>query len=200
MTETQSTAVIETRVVHDVHRRASSLLAEAAARPGVPETALADLRDFLVSHLHHHHESEDDLLWPMILAAAPTAADPLADLSGEHDKLEAALDALATVPVTDRAALTDAAVAVRDLVHLHLEHEEPALFPALRDHISEEVWADFARQVQDTTPQVGMHLLVGLMEEVGPPEEVEMVLRTVPSPVRVALREQAQAAFRVLRA
>jgi hemerythrin-like domain-containing protein len=187
-------AVVETRLVHALHRKASALLAEAAARPAASPAALAEVRDFLVAHLDTHHTCEDNILWPMIEDRAPEAAEPLARLSGEHDQLDAALDALAAAPTDEpgRTALVDAAVAVRDLVHTHLEHEEPILFPALREHISEEAWADFARQVIATTPDVGTHLLVGFLEQLGTQEEVESILRDMPAPVRAALREQAQ--------
>lgn len=69
-TSKESVAVIETRLVHQVHRVATTLLAEAAVRPSVPLGALAQLRDFLVVNLRHHHETEDDDLWPRIVAAA----------------------------------------------------------------------------------------------------------------------------------
>src|SRR4051812_10760315 len=110
MTDSQVTAVLETRLVHDTHRRATSLLAEAAARPSAPAAALTDVRDFLVAHLHHHHETEDDILWPMIIAKAPAAADPLADLSDDHNRLDTALDTLSAAPIddVDRTALIDA--------------------------------------------------------------------------------------------
>lgn len=187
-------AVVETRLVHDLHRRVSSVLAEAAAHPAASAAALAEVRDFLVAQLETHHKCEDNILWPMIEHRAPGAAEPLARLSGEHDQLDAALDALAAAPVDEpgRTALVDSAVAVRDLVHAHLENEEPILLPALREHVSEEAWEDFARQVRATTPDVGTHLLVGFLEQVGAPEEVEIILRDVPAPVRAALREQAQ--------
>jgi hemerythrin-like domain-containing protein len=187
------TAVVHTRLVHDIHRTASTVLAEAAADPAAPGTALAELREFLVAHLDSHHKSEDDVLWPMIEERAPGAADPLARLSGEHDQLETALGALAAAPIDDpgRTALVDAAVAVRDLVHVHLENEEPVLFPALSEHISDEAWDDFARQVRAMTPGVGAHLLVGFLDQVGTPEDIEIILRDMPAPVRAQLREQA---------
>ena len=188
------TAVVHTRLVHDTHRRASTVLAEAAAEPAASGAALAELRDFLVAQLDSHHKAEDNVLWPMIEDRAPGAAEPLARLSGEHDQLEAALEALAAAPVDEpgRTALVDSAVAVRDLVHAHLDHEEPVLFPALREHLSEQAWEDFIRQVRATTPSVGAHLLVGFLEQVGTPEEVEILLRGMPAPVRAELREQAQ--------
>ncbi|GAA3794509.1 hypothetical protein GCM10022206_38050 [Streptomyces chiangmaiensis] len=210
---------------------ASTLLAEAALRPSVPLGALAQLRDFLVVNLHHHHETEDKDLWPRIVAVAPATASALAELSEEHERLDAALDQLAAVAVSAdkgedgsgeaaatgrgsagagddsgadgvRAALRDAAVAVRDTVHDHLTHEEPLLFPALRDHLSDAEWEDFSQRVIATTPPVAGHLMVGFLDEVGTPAEVELVLAGLPEPVHPlipAMRLQAADDLRILR-
>lgn len=200
MTDAQTTAVTETRLVHDLHRTASSLLAEAASRPGAATAALAELRDFLVAQLRDHHQAEDDLLWPMITARAPELAGSLATLGREHETLDPALDALASAPVDDpdRTELVDAAIALRGLVHEHLAHEEPVLFPALRDYVSGQMWDEFAEQVRASTSPVGVHLLVGFLEQVGTPEEVGVVLASMPAPARAALSEQAQETFRQL--
>ncbi|GLY83754.1 hemerythrin domain-containing protein [Actinoallomurus iriomotensis] len=202
---TEPVAVIETRLSHDMHRAATSLLVEAAGRPAVPSAALAELRDFLVANLHHHHESEDGLLWPMITTTAPEVAESLAALSTEHDRLDAALDVLAAAPIgdgADRAALTEAATAVRDLIRHHLEHEEPLLFPALRTHVSPEAWDDFSQKVIATSPPQGAHLMIGFFDETGTPDEVDLVLDRLPEPVRPLIpemRRQAREALRVLR-
>ncbi|MGW2964483.1 hemerythrin domain-containing protein [Streptomyces sp. NPDC001220] len=226
-TPAESTAVVETRLAHDVHRAASTLLAEAALSPSVPLGALAQLRDFLVANLHHHHESEDDDLWPRIVATAPAAAHALESLSEEHARLDAALNQLAAVamnvneaggdpsetarPSADqdgtsdpavRAALHAAAVTVRDTVHDHLAHEEPVLFPALRDHLAPAEWEDFSQRVIATAPPVAGHLMVGFLDEVGTPADVELVLSGLPEPVRPlvpAMRLQAGADLEVLR-
>ncbi|MFF9981030.1 hemerythrin domain-containing protein [Streptomyces erythrochromogenes] len=211
-------AVVETRLVHEVHRLATALLAEAAVDPSVPLPALAELRDFLVANLRHHHETEDDDLWPRIIAAAPAMEGALGALSAEHERLEAALDLLAAVAVGDgeregaaggrtaadpvRAALRDAAAAVRDTVHDHLAHEEPLLLPALRDHVSPAGWQEFAQRVIATTPPVAGHLMIGFLDEAGTPAEVELVLAGLPEPVRPllpALRLQAADCLRILR-
>ncbi|GAA5021241.1 hemerythrin domain-containing protein [Streptomyces siamensis] len=221
-------AVLETRLAHDVHRVATTLLAEAAVRPSVPLSALEQLRDFLVVNLRHHHESEDEDLWPRIVAAAPAAALALDELSGEHERLDEALDRLAAVAVSDggtvespgesagseagggegstgdavRDALHQAAVAVRDTVHTHLAREEPILFPALRDHISSAEWAEFSQQVIATTPPVAGHLMIGFLHEVGAPAEVELLLAALPEPVRPllsAMRHQAAEDLQILR-
>ncbi|WP_323746479.1 hemerythrin domain-containing protein [Catenulispora pinisilvae] len=213
----QSTAVIDTRLTHEVHRVATTLLAEAAVETSVPPAALLALRDFLVASLRHHDQAEDDDLWPRIIAVAPDTADTLHALSAEHEQLKAALDALSDVAMTvggeamttdgaaseaDRTALRQAAIAVRDLVHEHLAHEEPILLPALREHISPAAWDEFTQKVISTAPPVGGHLMIGFLTEVGTPAEVEAVLAGVPEPMRPllpALRAQAADDIRGLR-
>ncbi|MFB7288507.1 hemerythrin domain-containing protein [Actinacidiphila glaucinigra] len=200
-------SVIETRLAHEVHRVATALLAEAAVRPSAPLGTLAQLRDFLVVNLRHHHETEDEELWPQIVATSPATADALGDLSAEHERLDEALDALAAVALGDdadaaRPALHEAAAAVRDTVHSHLAHEEPILFPALREHVTPEYWADFSQRVIATTPPVAGHLMIGFLDEVGTPEEVELMLAALPEPVRPllpAMRRQASDDLRTLR-
>lgn len=205
-------AIIETRLVHEVHRVATTLLAEAADRPSAPLATLAQLRDFLVVNLRHHHETEDEDLWPQIVATAPAIADALKDLSGEHQRLEDDLDRLAGVELSDdephvaagsRAALHEAAVAVRDTVHSHLSHEEPVLLPALREHVTPEYWADFSQRVIATTPPVAGHLMIGFLDEVGTSDEVALMLAGLPAPVQPllpAMRLQAAADLQSLRA
>ncbi|MGW0877104.1 hemerythrin domain-containing protein [Streptomyces sp. NPDC002755] len=203
-TGSEAVAVTETRLTHELHRRATSLLSEAALRPSVPLEALTELRTYLVKNLHHHHETEDEVLWPMISSVAPEAAEELAALSKEHDELDAALDALEVAPLrddVDRQGLHQAAEAVRDLIHRHLEHEEPILFPALEEYVSPESWTDFSRQVIATSPMEGAHLTVGFFDEVGTPEEVALILSGLPAPAQQfvpMMREQARASLAVL--
>lgn len=200
-------SVVETRLAHEVHRVATALLAEAALRPSAPLSTLAQLRDFLVVNLRHHHETEDEDLWPRIVATSPAAADALGELSAEHERLDEALDALAAVVLSGdadagRPALHEAAVAVRDTVHSHLAHEEPVLFPALREHVTPEYWADFSQRVIATTPPVAGHLMIGFLDEVGTPEEVALMLAALPEPVLPllpAMRAQAAYDLRTLR-
>ncbi|MBP2702616.1 hemerythrin domain-containing protein [Microbispora sp. RL4-1S] len=200
----EAVAVVETRLIHESHRRATTLLSEAATRTSVALPALAELRDFLVAHLRHHHETEDHKLWPMIASVAPDVAGRFAELSEEHDELDAALDALGAAPIHadgDRDGLARAAEVVRSLVHRHLEHEEPLLFPALREHVSPGEWTAFSREVVATSPMEGAHLIVGFLDQSGTPEEVAIALAGLPEPAQrfvPAMREQAHAALAVL--
>jgi hemerythrin-like domain-containing protein len=196
-------AVVETRLLHNMHRAATTLLADAAGRSAAPAASLTELRDFLVAALKHHHESEDDVQCPRLLAADPAAGAGLAALSVEHDALDAALDALQATEVSDRTALTGTAKAVRDLVHQHLDAEEPVLFPALTATMTDDDWAEFSRAVIATAPPVAPHLNIGFFDEVGTPEELALVSAGMPPQVRQlvpAMRDQAEATLESLRA
>jgi hemerythrin-like domain-containing protein len=198
------TGVIETRIVHNVHRHATSLLADAI-RVDAAIDALRELRDFIVPTLHHHHRIEDHDLWPLLVAAAPALSRDLEGLSKDHERLDAALDDLATVDVdkdADRRRLTAYATTVRDLVHEHLAHEEPILFPALREHVSDQTWDGFSQRAVATAPAEANHLMVGFLEDVGTREEVDLVLRHLPAEAREhlpAMRAQASATLDALR-
>jgi nicotinamidase-related amidase/hemerythrin-like domain-containing protein len=203
----QPTAIMETRLVHDVHRKASSLLAEAAARPGAPAGALRELRDFLVTTLQCHHTSEDERLWPLVLSLVPDVADALGALTEEHEQLEAALTSLEKAEITGGARhsdLADAAADVRDLVHRHLRHEEPVLFPALRDHVTAKQWAEFADYVRNTDTTVGPHLTVGFIDLIATPRDAGLFFSALPAQVRdetlPAMRRQAHATLDLLAA
>ncbi|MEV6598443.1 hemerythrin domain-containing protein [Actinoplanes sp. NPDC051346] len=197
-TESEHVAIAETRLLHKMHRAATSLLVDAAHRRDSPTEALAELRDFLVAALRHHHESEDDVLWPQLLVADPAAGAGLVELGAEHDELDAALDKLAAVPVSDgqdRAPLAAAATRVRDLVHEHLDHEEPLLFPALAAHMPDRAWAEFSRAVISSAPPVAPHLNIGFFEQVGTPGELAAVAANLPQAALdglPAMREQAR--------
>jgi nicotinamidase-related amidase/hemerythrin-like domain-containing protein len=201
----QPTAIMETRLVHDVHRRASSLLAEGAARSGAPAGALREVRDFLVTTLRCHHTSEDERLWPLVHSLVPGTADALGALTEEHELLEEALTVLEKAEITDGARhgeLADAAADVRDLVHRHLRHEEPVLFPALRDHVTAERWAEFADYVRSTDTTVGPHLMVGFIDLVATPQDADRLFGSLPAQVRdevlPAMRRQARATLDLL--
>jgi hemerythrin-like domain-containing protein len=201
---TEVVAVTETRLTHELHRRATTVLSQAALRASVPLEALDQLRTYVVKNLRHHHETEDHQLWPMIVDAAPDIAAAMGSLSEEHDQLDAALDALELASIAgdaDRENLHRVAEAVRELVHRHLEHEEPILFPALTRYVSAQGWAAFSQQVIATSPMEAAHLTVGFFDEVGTPEEVALVLSGLPEPAQQfvpAMREQARADLEVL--
>jgi hypothetical protein len=103
-----------------------------------------------------------------------------------------------------RGALADAAAEVRDLVHRHLRHEEPVLFPALRDHVSAQQWTEFADYVRSTDTTVGPHLAFGFIDLAATPQDADRFFDTFPAQVRdevlPAMRRQAHATIDLLAA
>lgn len=187
--------------MHNTHRAASVLLAEAAAKPAVPAAALAELRDFLVPNLEHHHRMEDDVLWPLIEKAAPDVAAAFAELTKEHAQLDAILQELGDLEIAEsvgRGPLLEKAVALRDIVHRHMANEEPHLLPALTNHVADETWDLFAKQVKESTPLINLHLLIGLIDMVGSEEEIQLMLRDLPVPALQQMRQQAGQTFAAL--
>jgi hypothetical protein len=196
-------AVVETRLVHDAHRRATSMLVDALDRATRPDVVV-DLRDFVVAMLLHHHRCEDDDLWPLLAAADPALTPALEALSEQHECLDAALERLGATPVAGVAgtAAQRAAAVARDLVHEHLDHEEPILLPALGAHVSDRAWAEFSARTVASAPPEGAHLFVGLLHEVGDPDDVELIVRHLPPDAQAAvpaMREQARSTFVALR-
>jgi hypothetical protein len=146
------------------------------------------------------------VLWPQLIAADPMAGAGLTELSAEHNTLDAALDTLAAVPVQDDddgVRLAVAAVIVRDLVHKHLEREEPLLFPTLAANISDQAWTEFSRAVIASAPPVGAHLNIGFFELLGSRAELAVITANLPPaalPFVPAMREQARATLNSLQA
>jgi hemerythrin-like domain-containing protein len=200
------TAIIHTRLVHDVHRRATSLLAASACSSKATADTLNELRGFVVSEMRYHHQSEDEFVWPVLRAANPAGTEALRTLAGEHRQLDCALDLLDRVivgPAGDTHALTRVADTVRDLVHQHLDREEPVVFPLLAAHVSDARWRSLASRIVAGAPTDHAHLMVGLLEEVGSPKRVAQVLAHLPGPARLSLpdlRARAQETLACLRA
>nr|WP_274534584.1 hemerythrin domain-containing protein [Micromonospora sp. CB01531] len=183
-----------------MHRMGTTMLAEATRHPSAELAALDELRVFLVKNLRHHHNSEDDRLWPLIEQVAPGTAAPLADLTGEHEELDRALDELMAAPAGE-PAFAFAAEQVRDIVHRHLDHEEPVLLPALREHVTEQAWDEFSAYVMSTVPPDAAYLAIGFFDRIATPNELEVLIGGMPEPVAQLVpmfRQQARATFTAL--
>jgi hemerythrin-like domain-containing protein len=198
MTVHDSVGVRETRLVHEVHRRATSLLTEVVTRPGPTAAAY---RDFVAAMLEHHHSCEDRDLWPMLLAAAPHLEGALHELTDEHDVLQDRLDELRALPLGtggSDGAIESVAAALRDLVHEHLSHEEPVLFPALDRYMSEAEWDGFSMRAVASAPQDELPFLTAWIHEVGPTADVELIFRQVPPEARVGIPDRRAEGERLL--
>ncbi|MGH3159095.1 MAG: hypothetical protein ACRDNF_21340 [Streptosporangiaceae bacterium] len=68
--------------------------------------------------------------------------------------------------------------------------------------LTDAQWAQFSRAAMENAPAAGAHLQIGLMEEVGDPQDVAAVLAGLPAPAAQALpglREQARVTLGALR-
>ena len=104
--------------------------------------------------LHHHHSVEDTAIWPVLLDHARTSgatADErtLLDMEAEHDGIDPALTACASGfaamldhPCDDhRNALDVRVTAARELLAVHLRHEETEALPLLQRTMSADEFA-----------------------------------------------------------
>jgi hypothetical protein len=68
--------------------------------------------------------------------------------------------------------------------------------------LTDAQWAQFSRVAMESAPSAGAHLQIGLMEEVGDPDDVAIALAGLPAPAAQALpvlRERARATLGALR-
>jgi iron-sulfur cluster repair protein YtfE (RIC family) len=137
----------------------------------------------LCAGIHHHHQAEDDILWPVLHAAAGAEID-LAELTDDHRQLDPLLDrvrsqsaALAATPGdrTAAAALADTLTTLRDLLDEHIEDEERTVFPVILRYVTGEQW----RRVEDAVRKGGtMGFELPRIERYATPDELRALYRT----------------------
>ena len=124
---------------------ADSVTAIAAGAPCDDERrdAVVWFAEHVLREIAEHHRKEDDILWPVIAASVPAGVD-LAGLSDVHGVLDAVLlrthDALrtfATPGVQEAGALAAALTELADDLDAHIAQEEAAVFPVIREFVSE---------------------------------------------------------------
>ncbi|MGY1727405.1 hemerythrin domain-containing protein [Geodermatophilus sp. SYSU D01062] len=184
-------------LIHNAVRRDLTRLAAALDpwRDGDRERARQLERAFanLRRELTHHHEGEDAHVWPF-LEGTGVGRDLLAEMETEHAAMAAALadtgDALAALARTGSAAdARDARAAVartREVVVGHLDHEEAALEPLLREHEGTAEWRAVTGRLRHTSPGDAGSFFAWLTD--GITDGDRAALRgTVPAPVTALL-------------
>lgn len=85
--------------------------------------------------LDAHHREEHTLVYPRVRARFPVAGRVFTALQGDHDSLDTLRRRAADtqVPLRDRSM---AVGRLHDLVARHTYHEESAVFPLMRRHVS----------------------------------------------------------------
>jgi len=189
---TTMNALIHHAVRRDLDRLATALdqVREGdTARAAELERAFANLR----RELTHHHEGEDTYVWPF-LTGLGVDAGLLATMESEHAAMSAALvetgDALGALARGGSAADGDAARAslarTRGVVAAHLDHEEAALEPLLRDQEKTPEWKAVTKKLRHSSPGDAGSFFAWLTDGMSPADRASLGT-SVPPPVTVVL-------------
>jgi hemerythrin-like domain-containing protein len=140
-------------LIHRALRSGTRTLADAttAIAAGAPcsrerQRAIVGTALAVLHEITQHHQREDDVLWPVIVAAvegAESTTVELADLSEDHVELHAVIGrAERALPQFARDAAGGAAefgavmTEMADLLDEHIGEEEREVFPVIREHVS----------------------------------------------------------------
>lgn len=108
--------------------------------------AVADHLGLLCDSIHHHHRVEDEVLWPMLSAAAGDAVD-LRELTDDHAQLDpmlaeirAACADLVAGRSTAAAHLAEQLTRLHTVLDEHIADEERTVFPIVTEYLSPARW------------------------------------------------------------
>ncbi|GEM32897.1 hypothetical protein NN3_39040 [Nocardia neocaledoniensis NBRC 108232] len=128
--------------------RFATLARELAGGPCPPRRAraVAGYLGLLCDSIHHHHRVEDEVLWPMLAAAAGDAVD-LRELTDDHAQLDpmlAGIRAACADLVAGRAGaaahLADRLTCLHTVLDEHITDEERTVFPIVTEYLSPARW------------------------------------------------------------
>ncbi|MFG2040411.1 hemerythrin domain-containing protein [Dactylosporangium sp. NPDC048998] len=133
-----------------------------------------------------HHHSEDEVLWPELRRRVRGFAAREAAIHGDHEALDAAMDAV-SVALTPRGVqgLTAAATRFSTVLHEHLRAEEDFVFPVFTEDLTPQEYLAIERRVVATAPARVMAYLQPWMFDGADRRAVASVEATIPPPVRL---------------
>lgn len=195
-------APADTRMMGIVHhalkrdlRRARDVLASGAPAAEQRE-ALARHVGWVMEVLHAHHTSEDEGLWPLVRERNPGAAELLDSMEADHARIAPAAAAVVTAAAAcatspEESARTALVVALDDLLAVlvpHLDREVAEAMPVVSASITHAEWMAVEREHNLQGVPVRQLAMEGhwLLEDIDP-EGYEVVVHTVPAPMRLLL-------------
>lgn len=124
-------------------------IADGAPCAPARAAAVAQYLTLLCDSVHHHHTIEDEVVWPVLVAAAGPAV-AVDELEDDHVQLDAVLGTLRQrakafgAATGDRrataAALTETLDAAHALLSEHIAEEERVVFPIVDRYVSVRDW------------------------------------------------------------
>lgn len=181
-------------VVHNAFRRDLDRMRAAAARADLPaaRTALRAGWAAFRRYLTIHHTAEDEMLWPPMRAKLLDRTDEtdlLVQMAEEHSRLDPVLreidDNLTPGATAHLVELFDELAAV---LTDHLDHEEVAALPLVRETLTSKEWKAFG---DDQRRRIGMNdakwFFPWLLDDTSQITQ-DTVLGIVPPPLRLVYR------------
>jgi hemerythrin-like domain-containing protein len=151
--DTRMMGIVHSALRRDLVRTRMVLEDEAPLAPQ-RRLALANHVVWLMDFLHTHHHGEDIGLYPMVLRNDPSTADLVADMDGDHSRIDPAITSLeqaARAYRDDAPGSLDgllAALAALDEVLLpHLTREEVEMMPVVSSCVTEREWQDWNQRI-----------------------------------------------------
>jgi iron-sulfur cluster repair protein YtfE (RIC family) len=134
-------------------RRLTSSVDELAALGAPPAPgrwrAIRRYTTALLTEIRHHHHIEDEIVWPVLAAAALQAVD-LGPLTDDHQAIEAKIDS-ASQALGSPGELCGPLSELLDMLDEHIADEEKQVFPAMRRYLNAETYRWCERQARRTT-------------------------------------------------
>ena len=134
--------------LHDAMRRSSTRLHEAVQTADRGRSrAISRWFTGFVGELRMHHTVEDDVFFPALAERVPTFDEHGPELAGDHHRMDEILDDLgATLRrvadsldwAPDHETAVRLAAELRDLLDVHLDHEDADVVPLFARHFSAE--------------------------------------------------------------
>ena len=146
--DTRMMGIVHGALRRDLYR--ARLVLEAGEVSAERRDALATHLLWMMDFLHHHHHGEDVGLYPMLLERDPSSAAILAEMDGEHRRVEPAVDALVEAAREPEAGTLLAAVrGLEEVLVPHLHREESELMPLVSAAITEREWSAWTQQMKE---------------------------------------------------
>jgi hemerythrin-like domain-containing protein len=151
--DTRMMGIVHSALRRDLVRSRMVLDDEAPLAPR-RRVALANHVVWLMDFLHAHHHGEDIGLYPMVLRNDPRTADLVADMDGDHARIEPAITGLegAARAYRDdapgsRDGLLAALAALDEVLLPHLAREELEMMPVVSTCVTEREWQAWNQEI-----------------------------------------------------
>ncbi|MFQ6331400.1 hemerythrin domain-containing protein [Nocardia sp. CWNU-33] len=179
-------------LVHNAFRRDLLRMQAAATEVGDDPAALTALRAgwrTFSEYLTIHHTSEDEVLWPTLQAKPDAHTALLTQMAQEHAQLDPLLEQieqdLAQASTTHLVARLER---LAEVLIGHLDHEEGAALPLVRETLTPQEWTAFGNDQRRRIGIKGGAWFFPWLLDGASPQTRAFALGLLPPPLRLVYR------------